>query len=269
MSRTRVWCFTSFAETEPNYDADTTVYQIYQREKCPETGREHWQGMVRFKHPRLRNGVKQYLGDPSTHLEPCRNEEQSKNYCQKLDTRIGEPHILGDMEQNDTWWQTLSDIDLWQNHSEWMLKHHSGVKAYRKAVFARETERPKPEVWIFIGEPGTGKSYTARQLGPYFAKASGPWWDGYNGESNIIFDDFYGGEQYTDLLRWMSELPIRVPIKGDTVPLKATTFIFTSNQHPMFWYKNVPDKGAFRRRVTKFYEFFVDHITKLQTKNIT
>nr|WAE43200.1 MAG: replication associated protein [Cressdnaviricota sp.] len=269
MSRSRLWTYTSFADTEPLNDNDVCIYQLHQREECPDTGRKHWQGMVRFRNPRMLKGVQRYLGDPTAHCEICRNEKKSIAYCRKEESRVGSTIEYGHVAHSEeNWWQDQSEHELWANHSEWMLRHHTAYKAYKRTLARANTERAKPQVRIYIGEPGTGKSYCARQHGEYFAKASGPWWDGYTGQSIVIFDDFYGNEQYCDILRWCSELPIRVPIKGDTVPLQATTFIFTSNARPTMWWKNIIDKSAFIRRVTHYYEFCMDHVRILKKATI-
>ncbi|EZG42884.1 replicase [Gregarina niphandrodes] len=117
----------------------------------------------------------------------------------------------------------------------------------KKVTFAR----PKPEVIVLWGPPGTGKSHTARAVSDdYYVKPAGPWWDGYFGQELVIFDDFYGSEKFCDMLRWLSENPIKVPIKGSMTDLLATKFIITSNVEPERWYPHVENKDALMRRIT-------------------
>lgn len=271
-TRSRVWTYTSFQQYEPLVELGTISYQLHQLEQCPNSGRPHWQGTVRFKHPREPNGVKQYLGDPSAHVEVCGDEQASIEYCRKSDSRLESPRIYGSLPNNKSpnWWQDLSDAELWEQHPTFMLRHYNGVAAYRRATRRVSVERPKPRVWIFFGAPGTGKSTAARALGNnnYYAKPSGNWWDGYTSQSTVIFDDFTGGEQYGDVLRWCSELPIFVPIKNSMVPLAATQFIFTTNLYPTRLWANISDKSAFWRRVTFIIECFLDRFEFIDKNNI-
>lgn len=68
-----------------------------QKEKAPETGREHFQGYVALKSPMRLSGVKTLLGDDTAHLEPCKGSPlQSWEYCTKEDTRVDGPWTYGD-----------------------------------------------------------------------------------------------------------------------------------------------------------------------------
>ncbi|EZG72284.1 putative replicase [Gregarina niphandrodes] len=112
-------------------------------------------------------------------------------------------------------WQQLSIATLWEEEPEWMLKHHSAVSAYHKQFKKVTFVRPKPQVIVLWGPPGTGKSHTARSIcDNYYVKPTGNWWDGYFGQDLVIFDDFYGTEKYCDMLRWLSENPIKVKTFG-------------------------------------------------------
>lgn len=247
----RNWCFTSYAEERPIFPA--AKYVISQREKCPTTGRLHWQGFVAFPNPRRMKSIKEMVGDETIHLEICRDAKASIQYCQKLETaipgtveEIGTPPV--DVRE-PVWWQTIPIAELWEQEPEWMLRHYAGVNAYHKTKKTRQVCRPKPEVVILYGPPGTGKSTKARNCEDFYVKPSGDFWEGYHGQKRVIFDDFYGGEKYSDILRWCSENPIRVPIKGSSIDLAATEFYFTSNVEYTKWWK-VDDLSAFERRVT-------------------
>ncbi|EZG42887.1 replication associated protein [Gregarina niphandrodes] len=194
-------------------------------EMCPTTGRIHYQGFIYFTNPRSFDQVRREFGG-LTHVEVCRDIAAAIKYCKKEETRVGTPVEAGTVPEcarEPNWWQSLSIAQLWEEEPTWMLKHHGAVTAYNKQLKKVTFARPKPEVIVLWGPPGTGKSHTARAVSDdYYVKPAGPWWDGYFGQELVIFDDFYGSEKFCDMLRWLSENPIKVPIKGSMTDLLAT-----------------------------------------------
>lgn len=77
------------------------------------------------------------------------------------------------------------------------------------------------------------------------------WWDGYMGQENVIIDEFRGTIDITHLLRWLDKYPVRVEVKGGSVPLCARRFWITSNLDPRMWYPELDDdtKEALLRRL--------------------
>ncbi|EZG49013.1 replication associated protein [Gregarina niphandrodes] len=213
----------------------TYKYIIYQQEMCPSTGRLHYQGFVYFTNPRSFDSVRREFGG-MTHVEVCHDITASIAYCSKEDTRVGttfEDAIKPECARPKGWWQQISIAQLWEEEPDWMLRHHAAVTAYHKQIKKVSFVRPKPQVIVLWGPPGTGKSHTARAIcDNFYVKPTGNWWDGYYGQDLVIFDDFYGTEKYCDMLRWLSENPIKVPIKGSMTDLLATKFVITSNVEP-------------------------------------
>jgi len=66
---------------------------VFQLEKGA-TGYEHWQGtMVLLKKDRLQH-IKTWLGQEA-HLEPTRSRAKAEEYCQKTETRLAGPWVMG------------------------------------------------------------------------------------------------------------------------------------------------------------------------------
>jgi len=108
---------------------------------------------------------------------------------------------------------------------------------------------------VFWGKSGTGKSRRAWEEAGMDAYSKDPrskFWDGYNGEENVVIDEFRGGIDVAHLLRWTDRYPVRVEIKGSSKPLWATTLWITSNLSPREWYKELDDdtQAALMRRLT-------------------
>lgn len=68
-----------------------------QQEKCPDTGREHFQGFVQLVKPMRLMSIKSLLKCDSAHLERTKGSPiQAWDYCTKEETRIGGPWTYGD-----------------------------------------------------------------------------------------------------------------------------------------------------------------------------
>lgn len=139
-----------------------------------------------------------------------------------------------------------------------VIKYNKGIQAlidYKRS--GRSADTP-PEILIYWGDSGTGKTRKATEDNPDAYILSKPnkdgqvWWDGYQGEDCVIFDEFYGWIPYDTLLRVCDRYPLRVPFKGGFHKLKATRIIFTSNKPWEEWYPGIDDKSALKRRLDEF-----------------
>jgi len=90
----RNWCFTLYNDPDDGlfFDEDKIDYVIYQKEICPKTKRDHWQGYVEFKNQLRQTECQKALGDKkpySAHVEPRKgNQEQAIVYCKKLESAV-------------------------------------------------------------------------------------------------------------------------------------------------------------------------------------
>ena len=92
---------------------------------------------------------------------------------------------------------------------------------------------------VYYGSTGVGKSRRAwEELGmdAYPKDPRTKFWCGYQGQENVIVDEFRGGIDVGHILRWLDRYPVNVEIKGSSMPLSAKQFVFTSNLHPRAWY---------------------------------
>jgi len=95
------------------------------------------------------------------------------------------------------------------------------------------------EVHVFIGPTGTGKSHAAWQLAGYDAYPKDPrtkFWDGYNGQKNVVIDEFRGGIDIAHMLRWLDKYPVIIEVKGSSRALSVEKIFITSNLEPHLWY---------------------------------
>lgn len=97
-------------------------------------------------------------------------------------------------------------------------------------------------VEVYWGPTGTGKSRRAwaeAGMDAYCKDPRSKFWCGYQGEDHVIIDEFRGGIDIAHLLRWFDRYPVRVEIKGSSVPLVASRIWITSNIPPEAWYHDI------------------------------
>lgn len=123
----------------------------------------------------------------------------------------------------------------------------------------------KPEVVVLYGPTGMGKSRMARSYSDdYFVKTSitEKWWDGYDNQETIIWDDFRPTDiKFNQLLILIDGYGAQVQVKGAVIWLKPKKWIFTTNKPPTEWYTatdfiNDEDTNQLLRRITN--TFYVD-----------
>lgn len=266
------WCFTSFQESPlfTTWTEDTlpsyVKYIIYQRERCPDSERLHWQGYIELSRSQRMSKLKRIFNDNTIHLEGRNgSRESARDYCQKEESRLPEcePVELG------TWTESNQGKRTDLEFACEILKTQ-GISAVAEELpgtyvkFSRGLEklsyilRRSPEwrelrVIVLVGTAGTGKTRCARScFGPTFLvpppTGNRIWWDGYNGEETLIIDEFYGWLKYSHLLRILDGHPLQLEIKGGMCWALWNTVILTSNKHPSEWY----DQGltpALARRI--------------------
>jgi len=62
------------------------------------------------------------------------------------------------------------------------------------------------------------------------------WFDGYDGEQAILFDDFVGGGSVSNMLQVCDRYPYRAESKGGTIQGRWTRVYFTSNLELAHWW---------------------------------
>ncbi len=281
----RHWCFTLYGTPQPFLGATELPvgvrYVIYQREKCPDTGRHHWQGYVEFTTPvRLARARRTIGGAP--HCEPRRgSREEAREYCRKLDSRC-EGHdpielgtwITGQGARTDI--AAAVDIVrsspspaglqlLYDTHPTIMVKYSRGMANALHHYAGRVGRDNPPSVYVHYGNTGTGKTYTVYDRHSLQDVWRAPvstnniqWFDGYLGHNIALFDDFDGHHPaITVMLQILDRYPVQVPIKGAHTHFVPEIIYITTNIPFEQWYPDATDvhKAALKRRITEFIRF--------------
>lgn len=248
------WTFTSFKSSKPDFDEKTMRYMVYQKEKCPKTGKEHFQGYVQFLLKKTMTSAKKALNDEKVHLDLARaDSESNKAYCTKEESRIDGPWEFGKSADQGTRTDLEAAAELAMKNDmkaiepTTYVKFHRGLHALRNLHVTPETREIR--VTVIWGETGVGKSHMAHELAGKEAywKPAGQWWDDYNGEKTVVIDDFDPKENSeSTVLRWMDKWPLRVPVKGGFVAYGCERLIMTSHYAPETWFPE-REKEVMRR----------------------
>lgn len=213
-----------------------------------ECGTKHLQGFVNFGRKNRKSFMAIKAMIPRAHIEIAKgSDEDNRKYCSKEGDfkEVGEPQTCG--KRNDlksVTEQVLSGkrvADVALEYPGTFVKYCRGIRELSYIVRSQIKRDYKTEVYVLIGKPGTGKSRfaseRAAQLGSVYYKPRGEWWDGYDGETSVIIDDYYGWLKYDELLKIMDRYPYQVPVKGGYVGFTSKYIFITSNAAIENWYK--------------------------------
>jgi len=151
-----------------------------------------------------------------------------------------------------------SMTDLAEEHGIEIIKYGRGIQHLITLKTGGRDPATRPEIYIFWGASGTGKTrkatsdYTDAYIITKPNSDGNLWWDGYQGQETVILDEFYGWIKYDMLLRLLDRYPIQVPVKGGFVKLRAHRWILTSNKPWTDWYPNIDDTSALKRRIQEW-----------------
>jgi len=259
----RTWCFTAYddnidkvvkyIESNPN----DLRYAICGREICPTTGKVHGQGYFRWNIVKRASALHKLF--PKMHIEKCKGGEAANyNYCSKDNNLLAECGTA-DLEQGkrtdlevvrDMIKEHKTDADIYDAKPSAMRLNLDKVRrAYMLPIHRDKVEA----IWIY-GPAGCGKSTKAHIDNPDAFWVPVPtttgtvWFDGYAGESTIIFDDFPISAAL--LKRTCQGFKASFGCKGGHVAARWTKVVFTSNYRPEEVFTDYRDWPAVHRRLT-------------------
>lgn len=211
---------------------------LYQPERGENTSTLHFQGLIMFKNPRSFEAVRTLI--PGWHVEPMRGTyEEAKNYCTKAETRAGDICSRGDPPAGQG---SRTDLELLQESIKAgasrreLFDAHFGVavrygRGIDEALRYYEPRRDfKSVVYWYYGPTGSGKSRAASAEAPHaYWKGSGKWWSGYDGDEDVIIDDYRKDFfPFDELLRLLDRYPMQVETKGGHAQFRAKRIFITT-----------------------------------------
>uniref|UniRef100_UPI004047F3F8 hypothetical protein n=1 Tax=Flavobacterium sp. TaxID=239 RepID=UPI004047F3F8 len=244
------WCFTLNNYTEEQYETLLNVdctYIIIGKEIAPETGTPHLQGFISFNKTKRLAACRKIM---QAHWTACTGTaEQNRNYCLKNDNYEERGELPMNRKQQAEYQkdryaaviQSAIDGTAKEEFPREYLVYHNAIEKIH-AKHKKPKHRHDIKIYVYWGQTRTGKSRLADELAGENAYRKSPrsiFWQGYQGEENVIIDEFRGGIDISHMLRWFDRYPVTVEIKGSSTPLCAINFWITSNIHPREWYPDL------------------------------
>ena len=252
--QSKSWIGTSYRIEEFAFP-EGIAYGVYQKEKCPTTGRVHVQFFCQMtKRTRLSAMKKLFPGD---HLEIARSPVEARAYCMKEETRVSSPVEVGK-------WKEEKSVDMVSAVKRARVCDilEEQPQLWRSARALMELRQlyssPRREMtrgYLFVGKTGCGKTRTANLIaefvGDSYWQDCSQWWNGYDGQDVVIVDEFRGQYEPSFLLKLLDRYPMKVPFKGGYSNFSSKCVIFTSNLDLALMYDKIDSRtvDAFKRRI--------------------
>lgn len=284
----RGWQFTDFGMTssEKDWQTDDITFVCWGVEVCPNTGRQHRQGLVWFKQNARRTKVQKRAGN-KCHCEPIKKPKALEIYNQKdgVVFKWGEPVAAGHRTDISAAYKFAKDSDgdikkaADQAPVEYMKYHGAMGK-----VANMHTQPPpfrKLDVTILWGQAGTGKTswpmykYGRENVAIYTQTAhESKFFDTYY-RQDVLLIEFDNGPfmKHQEILQFLDGHPQWINVKHGGCYARWTKVVITSNNDPEGWYSHVWDahpesRKAFNRRITRvaYIDKPMQHLVEFRAK---
>ena len=238
-------------------------YLVYGRE-VGESGTPHLQGTIVFNSKKRLTAVRKLI--PRAHWSITRALWEAIQYCKKDGDvyEMGLPPMTqqqkGDMEKA----RWADAVECAKKGRLEDIPPDMYARLYRTWKEIRKDHMETPPdaetctgVW-FWGEAGSGKSRTARLEYPdAYLKNANKWWDGYQGQENVIIDDLDPTHACLAhyLKIWMDRYAFVAETKGGAISIRPKRIIITSQYSIQSIFETEENQSAITRRCLDIRRF--------------
>lgn len=270
-SSAKHWCWTLNNPTDLERDTlealgnelpEPFLYLVY-GDETGEGGTPHLQGFCSLSARKTLAWIRNALSERG-HFEAAKGTtKQASDYCKKdgnfkeygqLPRGRGQRTDIAACVDAIAEGATLRQIT--KSHPEIVLRYGSGVLRLRQHY--RPRRDGPPQIWVFYGPTGTGKTRRVWEFtdpDKLWVHPGQGWFDGYDGHEAVLFDDFDGSWfKLSYLLKLLDRYVMPVPVKGAQTWWCPKTIYITSNIKPQEWYPTAHQnhRDALMRRLTEF-----------------
>lgn len=243
----KTWAFTlnNYNDEDIERFKRYTVSRLVVGKEIGEQGTPHLQGWITFKRGYRPSQLKKL--EPRVHWEFALTTD-GENYCMKDGTDVvinvdnRNQGQRTDLKAAVTYIKESGIKRFREEMGDVYVKYHNGFDKIGLLNSKKRTEKPNV-VWIY-GPTGCGKTSYVYDKHPdlWISNEDLKWFDGYDGQETVLFDDFRGDMcKFRFLLRLLDRYPLKVPIKGGFVEWTPKNIYITSCKDP----KNIYNKETF------------------------
>lgn len=240
-------------------ELDQVLYLVFQQERGSSGHRDHLQGYVQLNRRCSLAAVKRDVFMSCTvHLIVAKSTpQQNRTYCTKDEGRISGPFEYGTVQNSQGHRTDLDEAaELVRTQGAAQVARVFPVQYVRwnKGLHMLEAQlqrlgatamREPVNCAVLWGPTDLGKSHAAFTLDSPAESFVVPiqntgalWFDGYQEQRTLIFDDFDPKTvPYRTLLRVCDRYRLELPVKGGFVVGQWKNVIFTANDPPDQWYQ--------------------------------
>lgn len=247
-----------------------TQYFVYQKEKCPTTGREHVHAVLYFKNPRI--WPKDEFENFRPNIGKVRNLEKAIEYCSKEKTRIDGPWEEGEKPEQGKRTDLAECCEMLKSgkkikdiaklYPESFVKFHRGLRELQMVLSDHRDPENPPRIFWFWGKTRRGKSREAHRIAKdeyendFYKKDNTKWWNNYEQQKVIIIDDFNPTKwDFRDLLNVCDRYEIETETKGGYVKINSELIIITCDRAPKDIWPPGNDRDQVVERLDEIREF--------------
>lgn len=261
-NKSRNYCFTlnNYLPEDENLfkELEGVKYMVYGRE-VGECGTPHLQGYIVFDWQKTFSAVKKIHS--RCHWEVAKGDADSnREYCTKDNDYVEVGLIPMSQkrkgEANAERWSEAKKAAIEGRiedvPDDIFIQYYRTLKEIKKDYMIKPLDLDGLENYWIWGKPGCGKSRSARERFPdFYSKMMNKWWDGFQGEENVLIDDFeLDGKVLGHHLKiWGDRYAFVAETKGGAINIRPKRIIVTSNYSPeMIFGEDREMLGAILRR---------------------
>jgi len=258
----RHYCLTFFKKPKEELPKDIR-YAIYGKEICPETKTIHWQSYIEGKKPLRMAAIKKLYEDDTVHIEPRKGtRDQAREYCQKDKDFIEMGKWIKGQGHRTDLDNVVEQLKNGKKLKEIMTEQPKTYCQFRnglKDIAAEISYKNIPnwrnvETILICGPTGCGKTRQAMEHATYKIQGTGlNWWQDYDGDENILIDEYDNDIRITELLALLDGYKLRLNVKGSHTYANWRKVYITTNLRPEQIHPNAKQahKDALMRRITQ------------------
>lgn len=256
----RGWVFTLNNYVDEDWERMKTLecrYLVVGKE-VGESGTPHLQGYVEFKDGKSLSAVRKCVSDRAHFSWRRGTPEQAEKYCKKDDDFLEKGEKLKTQkekgEDEEERWKRIYEAAAEGRDEDIPYKvrffNYKSIQAARAQHL--RTERVLSSLnnfWIY-GDSGIGKSDWVRRAFPgiYDKPSNANWWDLYDGEEAVMWDEFAPGCCTAPMLNRIADhYPFMAEVKGHYMKIRPKHVVIVSNYRPEDCYSGVALKAVQRR----------------------